>query len=78
MTGIPHAGTVCNKPDAAAPPSTDYVLSELRRASLHARLWQADIEAIALALAGGVITAQEAIDHLAECDLLPLIEAAQP
>jgi hypothetical protein len=32
----------------------DYLLAELRCAALRARLWQADIEAVGLALKGGV------------------------
>jgi len=33
----------------------DYLLSELRCASLRARLWQADIDAVGMALKGGLI-----------------------
>jgi hypothetical protein len=33
----------------------DYLLAELRCASLRARLWQADIDAVGLALKAGLI-----------------------
>jgi hypothetical protein len=39
----------------------DYVLAEMRCAALRARLWQADIEAVGLALKHGLITPEQAI-----------------
>jgi hypothetical protein len=52
----------------------DYLLAELRCASLRARLWQADIDAVGLALKAGLITPEQALDTLADCDCLQLIE----
>jgi predicted RNA-binding protein associated with RNAse of E/G family len=42
----------------------DYVLAEMRCAALRARLWQADIEAVGLALKHGLITPEQAIEAL--------------
>ena len=42
----------------------DYLLAELRCASLRARLWQADIDAVGLALKNGLITAEQALENL--------------
>jgi hypothetical protein len=52
----------------------EYVLAELRCASLRARLLQADIDAVGIALKGNLITAEQAIDLLHDCDLLRHIE----
>jgi hypothetical protein len=52
---------------------TDYLLSELRCAALRARLWQADIEAVGLALRGGAITPEQALELLDDCDCLHLV-----
>jgi hypothetical protein len=52
----------------------DYLLAELRRAALRARLWQADIEAIGIALKAGWLTPEQAVEALADCDCLQLIE----
>jgi hypothetical protein len=51
----------------------DYVLAELRCAALRARLWQADIEAVGLALRHGLISADEAIEDLHDCGALHLV-----
>jgi hypothetical protein len=51
----------------------DYLLQELRCAALRARLWQADIEAVGLALKGGLIDPEQALELLADCDALHLI-----
>jgi hypothetical protein len=51
----------------------EYLLAELRCASLRARLWQADIDAIGLALRDGLIAPHQAIEMLADCDALLLI-----
>jgi hypothetical protein len=51
----------------------DYLLAELRCAALRARLWQADIEAVGLALKGNLISPEEALELLADCDALHLI-----
>jgi hypothetical protein len=51
----------------------DYLLAELRCASLRARLAQADIDAVGLALRGGLIEPEQALELLADCDCLLLI-----
>ena len=51
----------------------DYVLAELRAASLRARLWQADIEAVGLALKNGLVTAEQAVELLHDCEALHLV-----
>jgi hypothetical protein len=43
---------------------TEYVLAELRCASLRAQLLQADVDAIGQALKGGLITTEQALRHL--------------
>jgi len=57
---------------------TDYVLAELRCASLRARLQQADITSIGLALQAGWITPEQAVEALADCDCLQLVEPKGP
>jgi hypothetical protein len=56
----------------------DYLLAELRCASLRAQLMLADIEAIHLALEGGLITPEQAVELLGDCDLFRFIEPAPP
>jgi hypothetical protein len=56
---------------------TDYLLAELRCASLRARLWQADIEAVGLALKGGLIEPEQALELLHDCDCLHLVGAVR-
>jgi hypothetical protein len=56
---------------------TDYLLAELRCAALRARLLQADIEAVGLALKGGLVTPDEAVELLDECDCLKLVGAVR-
>jgi len=51
----------------------DYLLAELRCAALRARLWRADIEAVGLALKGGVVTPDQALELLHDCDALHLV-----
>jgi hypothetical protein len=51
----------------------EYLLAELRCASLRARLIQADIDAIGLALKTGLISPDEAVELLADIDLLRLV-----
>ena len=55
----------------------DYLLAELRGAALRARLWQADIEAVGLALKGGVVTPDQALELLHDCDALHLVGTEQ-
>lgn len=52
---------------------TDYLLSELRCASLRARLLQSDVDAIGVALKAGLISPDEAVEHLADSGVLPLV-----
>jgi hypothetical protein len=56
----------------------DYLLAELRCASLRAQLALADIDATRLALEGGLITPEQAVELLANCDLFRFIEPAPP
>lgn len=51
----------------------DYLLAELRCASLRARLWQADIDAVGLALRTGLISPEQALELLHDCDALQLV-----
>jgi hypothetical protein len=51
----------------------EYLLAELRCASLRARLWQADIDAVGLALKAGLVEPEQALELLADCDCLQLI-----
>jgi hypothetical protein len=55
----------------------DYLLAELRCAVLRARLWAADIEAVGLALKGGLITPDQAVEILADCNCLHLVGAVR-
>ncbi len=51
----------------------EYLLAELRCASLRARLAQADIEAVGLALKGGLISPDQAVLLLADADCLGFV-----
>jgi hypothetical protein len=51
----------------------DYLLAELRCASLRARLWQADIDTVGLALKAGLVEPEQALELLANCDCLQLV-----
>ena len=46
-----------------------YLLAELRCASLRARLQAGDIDAVGLALKGGLIEPEQALELLQDCDL---------
>jgi hypothetical protein len=50
-----------------------YLLQELRCAAIRARLWQADIEAVGLALKGGLVTPEQALEMLRDCDCLQIV-----
>jgi hypothetical protein len=52
----------------------DYLMAELRCASLRARLWQADIDAVGMALKAGLVSPEQALELLHDCDCLQLIE----
>jgi hypothetical protein len=63
-----------NKANAATAMSFDeYLLAELRAASLRARILQAEIDAIGVALKGGLITAEQALVLMNGVDLLRYI-----
>jgi len=51
----------------------EYLLAELRCASLRARLQQADIDAVGKALAAGLIEPEQALELLDDCDCLALV-----
>ena len=55
----------------------DYLLAELRCALLRARLWQADIEAVGIALKNGLIEPEQALELLHNCDALHLVGAVR-
>jgi hypothetical protein len=55
-----------------------YLLAEMRCASLRLHLLQADVDAIALALKGGVVTPEQAIDLLHDVDAFAYIEPTTP
>jgi hypothetical protein len=50
-----------------------YLLAELRAAVLRARILQADIEAIGLALKGGLVTPNQALALLHDVDALRIV-----
>ena len=54
---------------------SDYLLAEFRCASLRLRLAQSDVDAIGLALKGGLISAEQALGLLDDCDALRLVGA---
>jgi hypothetical protein len=56
----------------------EYVLAELRCASLRARLAQADIDAVGVALKERMISAEQAIEILGDCDCLQYVEPTRP
>ena len=59
--------------EAIARDKREYLLAELRAAALRARLWQADIDAVGLALKAGLISSDQAVEHLADCGVLCLV-----
>jgi hypothetical protein len=56
----------------------DYLLQELRCASLRARLAAADIDAIGLATKHGLVTPEQALELLSDCDALIYVEPTAP
>jgi hypothetical protein len=52
---------------------SEYLLAELHCAALRMRLWQADIEAVGLALMGTLITPEQALELLHDRDVLRLV-----
>jgi hypothetical protein len=55
----------------------EYLLAELRCASLRARLLQADIDAVGAALKVGLVTPEQALDLLQGCDALHLLSLTE-
>jgi len=51
----------------------DYLIAEIRCASLRARILQSEIDAIGIALKGGLITVEQALALLHDVDLLRYI-----
>jgi hypothetical protein len=51
----------------------DYLLAEFRCASLRARLLQADIDAVGMALKAGLVEPEQALELLQDCDCLQFI-----
>jgi hypothetical protein len=51
----------------------EYLLAELRCASLRAKILQAEIDAIAVALKGGLVTGEQALVLMNGVDLLRVI-----
>jgi hypothetical protein len=54
----------------------DYLLAELRCAFLRAQLLQNDVAAIGIALKGGLINEDIAVEQLSECGVLRLVARA--
>jgi hypothetical protein len=54
-----------------------YLLAELRCAALRARLWQLDIDAVGIALNGSLITLEQALELLHDCDALHFVGAPE-
>jgi hypothetical protein len=73
MDDITRRPVGCNIQDR-----TDYLLAELRSASLRARLWQSDIDAVGKALKVGLVTPDQALEMLQDCDCLSLVTPGLP
>jgi hypothetical protein len=57
----------------SGPSFHDYLLAEMRCASLRARILQHEIDAVGIALKGGAISADQALELMHDIDLLRLI-----
>lgn len=68
-----HPGTRCSLA-CQKPNYVPYLLAELGCAALRAELWLADIRAVELALRGGLITPEQAVANLADCDCLQFVQ----
>lgn len=55
----------------------EYLLAEMRCASLRARLLAADIDAVGIALKNGLIEPEQALELLHNCDALHLVGAVR-
>jgi hypothetical protein len=64
--------------ESATQDFTAYLIAELGAATLRARVVQADLEAIAVALRGGLISADEAVAFLDERGALDFVGTAPP
>jgi hypothetical protein len=77
VTSAPAATPIGRTDTTAFPVSTtgriEYLLAELRCASLRARLLQADIDAVGQALKGGLLTAEQALWHLEDIGIQRLV-----
>jgi hypothetical protein len=56
----------------------EYLLAELRCAALRARLQAANIDAVGKALTANLIEPEQALEILADCDCLILVEPREP
>jgi hypothetical protein len=68
------AGSVDNI--AASSGFAGYLLAEIECGIIRAKLWQNDLTAIGIALKSDLISADDAIEHLADCGALRLIASA--
>ena len=59
-------------------PRIDYLLQELRCASIRARLWAGDIDAVGLALKASLVTPEQAIGMLEDCPALQFVAPEAP
>jgi hypothetical protein len=66
-----------NTSEAVTRDRREYLLAELRAATLRARLWQADIDAVGVALKAGLISPDQVIEQLSDCGLLRLLGVRQ-
>jgi hypothetical protein len=57
---------------------TDYLLAELRCAAIRARLLASDFDAIGAALKGGLVTPDQALGLVADCDGFAMLEPTPP
>ena len=57
---------------------TEYLLAELRCAALRARILASDVDAIGVALKNGLVTPDQAVDLLSECDAIRLVMPTPP
>lgn len=67
------AAEIAASPHSGAQDFQQYLLAEFRCAALRSRLLQADIEAVGIALKGGLITPDQALSLLHDCDALRVV-----
>jgi hypothetical protein len=73
MSLIPKDAVARNNSDTPDISRANYLIAELRAASIRARLRQLDINALGIALKGGLIDSEQALELLADRDLLHLV-----